>query len=891
MDIGVIINQYEIVEHIGRGGMADVWSARDRRLNRMVAIKTVAHSLSQDAAPLNMFKKEAQTIARMEHPHILPIYDFGEYEGQLYIVMRYVAGGSLDDIIRRGPLPINEALRLGQAIAQALDYAHAGKVVHLDLKPPNVLLDSHRSPYLADFGLATVLDPEGKATNPGSGTLLYMAPEQLTSDVIDYRADLYSFAIVMFHMLTGKLPFEGSAPLALKQMQFQEDLPPLDSVNSTIPLRFTTILRKATAVEPSERYNTLMDVIDELQAVYLDTIGIPSGTMPLPNVAPTDEPLYKLPVIEGLDGEILEAVDIYTRARHNWAGGNGRFLLGVTNYMVMNGYYMNAEQHRLELDNAGIQMLLRGALEYDHEINFWWNRLTLSDQRWVCLHALRSGSALARVRALYRLETLPDAEPSIIPKLVAQMLQIETNEEARIAALQVFDTRHRLSDATHAYTGRLLTAQEREHLHTTHAPANWQETVYTPEIDILLAETAFDTGTPRVSEFAARVVGRMRSISAVRHIANQQREGRHGGLRALAFVRDEAPSLPDVVGTGGRIYAWITNSLHRLLDNPLGLFLRFTTALIGAGLAMGIHIWTTFIGFNIFTPQRWINTLAVGLLFGFAVAILVMVVGEFSSRLRGFWPAWVRGLLTGAFGAWWATRIWYQFTWGYLQDSPVDWSVMTFGGLGLMAGFLLTALFNLRSYVSIPLTALLIYLPINITYFVGRRFVDVAFFRPSEAPTANPFEFSQSILPYGNMFPTNNGYQWLYGEQIYTVGITFALLIAVGGHFIMLVDDIRIWLRHMGNRYLERVPIGGYATHPPTLSTDTVQLETLPEAQHIKTELDVNQAIQKVEERDTELDINLGKGQSNEEETAPQRVNIRTGIRVDDIKPPDKPNN
>ncbi|MCL4253461.1 MAG: serine/threonine protein kinase, partial [Anaerolineae bacterium] len=266
MDVGVQISQYKIVEHIGRGGMADVWSARDAKLNRMVAIKTIAHGLAGDSNPVDMFKQEAQTIAQMEHPHILPIYDFGEYEGQLYIVMRYVAGGSLEDLLRRGPLPINEALRMGQAIAQALDYAHRQKVVHLDLKPPNVLLDSSQSPYLADFGLATVLDREGKATNPGSGTLLYMAPEQLTSEVIDWRADLYSFAVVMFHMLTGVLPFDAT-PIALKQVQFHEELPPLDEINPLVPTYFTDILRRATAVDPDDRYSSLMEVIDEMWAI------------------------------------------------------------------------------------------------------------------------------------------------------------------------------------------------------------------------------------------------------------------------------------------------------------------------------------------------------------------------------------------------------------------------------------------------------------------------------------------------------------------------------------------------------------------------------------------------------------------------------------------------
>ncbi|NJL57230.1 serine/threonine protein kinase, partial [bacterium] len=235
MDIGTQINQYRIVEHIGRGGMADVWSARDTRLNRMVAIKTIAHGLSPEVDPISLFKQEAQTIAQMEHPHILPIHDFGEFEGQLYIVMRYVAGGSLEDLLERGSMPIPEVIRIGTAIAQALDHAHSNDVVHLDLKPPNILLDSNDAPYLADFGLAAVMNPEGRAQNPGSGTLLYMAPEQLMADELDHRADIYSFCVMLFHLLTGQLPFDSLVPLSLKQIQENQDIPPLASAGGEYP--------------------------------------------------------------------------------------------------------------------------------------------------------------------------------------------------------------------------------------------------------------------------------------------------------------------------------------------------------------------------------------------------------------------------------------------------------------------------------------------------------------------------------------------------------------------------------------------------------------------------------------------------------------------------------
>ncbi|HRL14523.1 MAG TPA: serine/threonine-protein kinase, partial [Aggregatilineales bacterium] len=419
VDVGAQINHYKVVEHIGRGGMADVWSARDARLNRMVAIKTIAPGLNPQDDPVSLFKREAQTIAQMEHPHILPIYDFGDYQGMLYIVMRFVTGGSLGDRMELGRLPLEESLRLGKAVARALDYAHENNVIHLDLKPQNVLLDGHDSPYLADFGLAARADPSGRAQNPGSGTMIYMPPEQFVADTVDKRADLYSFALMMYHLLTGDLPFD--MPLAFRQMQFHDVLPALPDYADGV----TEVLRRGTSEEPGFRPESAQAIMQELEAALAGAIDLTGLDAPFagPVGFATD------------DANLREAVDIYTRAHHAWAGGQGRFLLGVTHFMLMNDYYLFADRHGLEIDLEGRQMLLRGALEYDRDIEHWWDQLDDSNRRWVSLHAVRSENPPARVRALQRLESLPDSEPLRIPRLVAQALQVETDEQAQLAEL------------------------------------------------------------------------------------------------------------------------------------------------------------------------------------------------------------------------------------------------------------------------------------------------------------------------------------------------------------------------------------------------------------------------------------------------------------------------
>lgn len=972
MDVGIEINQYKVVEHIGRGGMADVWSAQDQRLNRMVAIKTIAHGLSADADPVQMFKQEAQTIAQMEHPHILPIYDFGEYEGQLYIAMRYVAGGSLEGLLRRGALSISEALRLGQAIAQALDYAHSRKIVHLDLKPPNILLDSHTLPYLADFGLATVLDAAGKALNPGSGTLLYMAPEQLTSDVIDYRADTYSFALMMFHMLTGELPFEASMPLALRQMQFNENLPELTSINPSLPAPFTDVLRRATAVDPTDRYDTLSEMIDEMREVLVDSTGFSFSSSGSADVSPYPIPAHA-------DADLLEAVDMYSRAHYHWDQGNGRFLLGVTNFMFMSTFYREADQHGLELDRFGRQMLLRGALEYHHDMAYWWDQLDDENRRWVCLHALRSGNSPARVRALYRLETLPDApnDKMLIPKLVAQALQTETDPTAKRAALKVLGTRAHLIkpqlayDIKTEYRGRLLTTMTRMGIQTS-VPDIWLEVVYNPEIDTLIAEEALNTAMPEVAEYAARVIGQMRSKVAVRHVVEHPKQ--EGVFRALAFIRDEAPSLPDFVTWRGRGYAWFMNSTRRMFEQSTTLFLRYLFAVLLGSIAMGHHVYMVYSEYAIFDQQRIVNAVGIGLVFGVVFGLVVIVADELMARLTGFWKWWARLAWIFTFGTFLAMFLYWIYPWMLLNLNLLS-NTLLVGALGMTGSIAIVNWLRLRSYVAIPLTAFLVYFPIYATYVMGWMqpeerfemwnrvpwpFVDVDGFSLSlilgdniyrplmlilaltgltigislgrwmrlnraviavialvgaltlpyfaylvEWIPVSPikevwpltqlgaitigdyhpfgiflFKNSDALLPYGKA-----------GQWIFTVAGLFSVLLAIGIHAGRLLEDM---MRVVRSLYRKPQPKPQVIPSPHITGVAEQQPSTVD---ILQTELDINQGrddeddlptapkrvnigtgikIQQPDALDTELDVNQGRGES-------KRVNIGTGIKIQPI--------
>lgn len=771
MDVGVEINQYVVVEHIGRGGMADVWSARDRRLNRTVAIKTIARDLSVDTEvePVRLFEREAQTIARLEHPHILPIYDFGEFEGQLYIVMRYVTGGSLEDFLADGPLPVREALRIARSVGHALDHAHANQVVHLDIKPSNILMDSNRSPYLADFGLATVVGPEGRAANPGYGTLLYMAPEQLTADVIDHRADIYAFTILIFHMLTGEMPFDSTTSLALKQLQFQEDLPNLDTISPDLPQTLTPILRRGTALNVDNRPSTTMELVEDLERVLLGETARAEAVAPryiavkLDGEGHAAEPGATIDVsdvmeelAEGRDLAVQEAMDIYLRARRAWSYGQGRFLLGITHFMLISDYYMKAAEHDLELDEPGTQMFLRGALEYDHEVDFWWNQLDDDNRRWVALHAVRSDSAPARVRALQRLQKLPDSSPPRIPGLVAQALQIERDQAAMLAALNVLEARAPLMDQLISPTiiNAALTLPVPSQTGAALLPV-WREKVFSVDIDELLAETALESPFPAVAQRAARTIGRIRSLAAISVIAEQQRKGTKGALRVLALVRDEAPSLPSVVSNQARFYAWLENTRRRLSDQPLGIVGRYLWAFAGGFAALGAYAWVVQPDIGVLLAQRSGLALSTGLIFALMVGFVALLAGEFPARLRGFWNWGTRLVASAVLGLLWGALTWGVFTWFLLNYAP-DWNLMLFGGVGLALGYVLTTALRLPGWLGALLSAASIFAPL--------------------------------YLAYNNFMPP---IVYFSQDQVFSQGLFIAIAIAVGGHAQALWKDIQ----------------------------------------------------------------------------------------------------
>ncbi len=276
---GQMIGAYRIVSQIGQGGMATVYKAYHAAMDRYVAVKVLPRQFAESAEFIGRFQQEARTIANLEHPHILPVYDYGESGGITYFVMRFLDTGTLKERIKAGPMPLSEADRLFTQLAEALGYAHDRGVIHRDMKPSNVLVDARGGVFLTDFGIAKLMEGAAQFTATGAitGTPAYMSPEQAQGDKIDLRSDIYSLGIVLYEMITGRVPFEAETPLAVILKQLQAPLPPPSSVLPDISPEIERVLLKALSKDKEVRYSTCGEFLEawKMAVSASDTVHAP----------------------------------------------------------------------------------------------------------------------------------------------------------------------------------------------------------------------------------------------------------------------------------------------------------------------------------------------------------------------------------------------------------------------------------------------------------------------------------------------------------------------------------------------------------------------------------------------------------------------------------------
>ncbi len=289
--------RYEILEELGKGGMAVVYRALDPRFKREVALKVLPRTLLHDDQFRARFEREAQVIARLEHPAIVPVYDFGEEDGQPYIVMRLMTGGSLAQRIQKqGTLSLEEAVPILAAIAEALDEAHEQGIVHRDLKPDNILFDARGKAYLSDFGIAKMLQATVSLTGSQMiiGTPAYMSPEQgRGASDIDRRSDVYALGAILFEMLSGRTPYDADTPTGQIIKHITDPVPDICALRPDLPPAIQTVIATAMAKERAGRYPTAGRLVKAL--AYVRRGLTPPPASPQPSAPPEKMPQAEAP--------------------------------------------------------------------------------------------------------------------------------------------------------------------------------------------------------------------------------------------------------------------------------------------------------------------------------------------------------------------------------------------------------------------------------------------------------------------------------------------------------------------------------------------------------------------------------------------------------------------
>lgn len=337
------LGEYEILEQIGAGGMAAVFRGVQPSIGREVAVKVLRKSLmDQDQSFYQRFIREVELIASLQHPHILPVYDFGEAYGYAYIVMAYLRGGTLADLIAQGPMEVDAVLRVVDQLSDALDYAHSHNVIHRDFKPANVMLDEQQNTYLADFGLAKVTGKDVQASATGLfGTPDYMAPDLQDPEGVTTAIDVYALGVTLFQMLTGHVPYKAGTPVGVLMSHLTQPIPDLLPERPDLPAAVQPVVEKAMAKTPAARYATAGELC---QALKLAVEGSPAGLL-FSNMA--GHTIY-------LNNHLLKMLDLPQSAIRHTVGESIHKVLGLDRETVEG--YLDAVKQSGTLEIPQVQL-------------------------------------------------------------------------------------------------------------------------------------------------------------------------------------------------------------------------------------------------------------------------------------------------------------------------------------------------------------------------------------------------------------------------------------------------------------------------------------------------------------------------------------------------------
>ncbi len=585
---GMQFLKYELLEQIGAGGQGVVWSALEKEISRIVAIKFLeAIDKQAQAVSDNVFDQQGELFKRLEHPNILPLYDFGSLEGLRYLVSLYIPGGSLQDKLAAGQLPVETALDFAAHIASALDYLHAHDIIHRDLKPGNVLMDYSRNIYVFDFGLARVLSSSTMAMHTGHGTLPYSPPEQSSHSEITVQSDLYSFGVVLYQLFTGHLPWDGEIALGIQQLHTSDEIPDPREYNAGLPPALVKTLRTITAAQPSSRPRSASAV---MQMLY-DDFNIP----PLPvdisrknDISPTG----------------LGANEIIQDAMQAWDISRPEVPLTLTKFALVDV----AEKQSGGTGGPGnlASFMLHCALVYAYDIDFWWKKVADPPERLrIAAAFIRRDNLALTSRALGLLlhdHAILHSNADLPDGLTDSLLEVAGSRVSQDLKLAIFDFLESM----------------------VHPQPHWQTSF--PDIKQAQALAALACEETVTGDRAARLIGRLHSTEAVTRLLATVKEDRRD--RALLGVLAAAGSLPAFLPRSTRLALSLESLTNWLASNLAALLGVFGLAALGVFLGFGAQVYLTYQLPNYMDITRISIAVERGLFMG-----LVFGAGIFITRL------------------------------------------------------------------------------------------------------------------------------------------------------------------------------------------------------------------------------------------------------------------
>lgn len=611
-DRGDQFGDYTLLERIGRGGEGTIWSGWDNRRQRVVAIKVLpAHSSSALVASQvsTDFERQIHLLASLEHPHILPLYEFGGTDDYYYLVMRYSCIGSLSNLLLGGPLSPSAALSIIAQISSALEYLHRHSIVHRDLKPSNILLDSQQRVYLADFGIAKRLIEETAPLHTGRGTGPYAPYEQHMPNLMTPQSDIYSLGVMIYEMFTGQLPWDKTRDLAAAQFDQGPTIPDLHLVNPALPPALSAVLRKMTAFEWAMRPSSASHAFEQIVETFPPE---------LQQVA-----LKHHRVLPTFDDAGLAKEDAFFLAGMfvpDWRSAEEAFPARLTHFAYIDAAFTEDGSKPRELSSAQRLFLLRGAIVYDYHLDYWWQVADPKMRMVACEHTLAHESDDAITRALARLSresSLRTASDDIATATLDRLIDLAMG--AKGWSLR--------NDAV-----KLLSRIAPE-------AAAWQPVGISESGDAKLAMLAGSSSSH--AKQAAQLIGRLRSKHAVNALieAHQLSDETAQLAAILRDIQSTAGSLPSSVPLNLRLQVIATVMRAQLLEDREGL--SWSRSLIGMTIGLLLSLAMIFGVFSALESQMRDVLMSP---YPTSDIVTVVEVNDQSLELYGRWDSWPRSL-------------------------------------------------------------------------------------------------------------------------------------------------------------------------------------------------------------------------------------------------------